>query len=196
MSSHHFVKEGQEPALFILDAFSFDHAAPLLEWSPLVIVADHAVGSVLLWGIKIDVVLQQEYVLEDLQDILIDQAPVQIIQCGSVSILRKGLEFLIEGNYRAVNMLTHVNEDFFNQAESFSGTLQLVAFTENEKYSLIYSGKFEKWMEEGSKVKILQTSGGPFQVKGLLKTGAEWLVNHTKLVSIESKSHFWVGELP
>ena len=63
MSSHHFVKEGQEPALFILDNIPFQYAESLLEWVPLVMVADRALENVLHWGIKIDVVLQDEYSL-------------------------------------------------------------------------------------------------------------------------------------
>jgi hypothetical protein len=194
MSSHHFVKEGQEPALFIFEAFPFDRAASLLEWSPLVIVADHVVDAVLRWGIKIDVVLQQQYPLEKLEEMLLDQSPVQIVPCGSAQTLEKGLDFLVERKYRAVNILTELGPHFFDQAGKFSGRLQLVAFTKNEKCSLISSGKFEKWMEEGSKLKIFQDSEPLIQVKGLIKTETEWVVQHSKLVSVESKSFFWVGE--
>ena len=45
MSSHHFVKEQQEPAVFILEVegISFETVAPLLEWSPTLLVAQEAV---------------------------------------------------------------------------------------------------------------------------------------------------------
>ena len=42
MSSHHFVKEGQEPALLIMDALSLALIEPLLEWAPQVIVCENA----------------------------------------------------------------------------------------------------------------------------------------------------------
>src|SRR5688572_22200165 len=103
MSSHHFVIEGQEPALFILDGLPFEHVASLLEWSPLVIVADHAIDEVLSWGIKIDVVLQHHYTLEALEEMLVDQAPVQIISCGTLSPLETGLDFLTKNLQKAVN---------------------------------------------------------------------------------------------
>ena len=64
MSSHHFVREGQEPALLILDALAFDIAGPLLEWAPLVVVAQSAVDEVMLWNIKMDVVLAEEKMCE------------------------------------------------------------------------------------------------------------------------------------
>lgn len=195
MSSHHFVKEDQEPALFILKAFSFDQAAPLLEWSPLVIVADEMVDEVLRWGIKIDVVLQHDFALEHLEELLMDQLPVQIIPCEATPTLSIGLDLLRQRNYRAVNILTEVSPIFFSQAEKFSQTLQLVAFCEDEKYALITSGKFEKWVEEGIELKVFQLDVRPVQVNGLERKGDTFTVNHTKLVSIESKSPFWVGEL-
>jgi hypothetical protein len=195
MSSHHFVKEDQEPALFILKAFSFDQAAPLLEWSPLVIVADEMVDEVLRWGIKIDVVLQHDYALENLEELLMDQLPVQIIPCEATPTLAKGLDLLRQRNYRAVNILTEVSPNFFRQAEKFSQTLQLVVFCENEKYALIMSGKFEKWLEEGIELKIFQLDDRPLQVNGLEIKDNAFAVNHSKLVSVESKSPFWVGEL-
>ncbi len=52
MSSHHFVKEGQEPALFILDNIPFHYAESLLEWVPLVMVADRALGKCVTLGNK------------------------------------------------------------------------------------------------------------------------------------------------
>ena len=76
MSSHHFVKEGQEPALFILDNIAFQYAESLLEWVPLVMVADSVLESVLQWGIKIDVVLQSKYSIEVIEDLIKDQGPV------------------------------------------------------------------------------------------------------------------------
>ena len=79
MSSHHFVKEGQEPALFILDNIAFRYAESLLEWVPLVMVADSVLESVLQWGIKIDVVLQSKYSIEFIEDLIKDQGPVETI---------------------------------------------------------------------------------------------------------------------
>src|SRR5690606_13901028 len=75
MSSHHFVKEGQEPALLILDEVDSSLVQPLLEWSPLVIVAEAAVHHVLAWGIKIDVLLASDEGIDELKIAMRDQAP-------------------------------------------------------------------------------------------------------------------------
>lgn len=59
MSSHHFVKEGQEPALVILD-WNEDLAiiaAQLMEWQPKLVVSKEALDLLLMDGFKPDAVL-------------------------------------------------------------------------------------------------------------------------------------------
>ena len=59
MSSHHIVRDDQEPALIIANGAecSNELLGQLLEWSPLVIVLDSAIERVLDLGIKVDVLL-------------------------------------------------------------------------------------------------------------------------------------------
>ena len=59
MSSHHIVKDDQEPALIIANGASCatELMGQLLEWSPWVIVLDSAIERVLPLNIKVDVVL-------------------------------------------------------------------------------------------------------------------------------------------
>ena len=56
MSSHHIVRDEQEPALLIDDAsvIHFEFVELLLEWSPRVMVTSNAIDEVLNWGVKID----------------------------------------------------------------------------------------------------------------------------------------------
>ena len=59
MSSHHLVRENQEPGLYIAEWFS--SAAELLEqlsqWAPKIIVHERVLDQVLETGTKVDVVL-------------------------------------------------------------------------------------------------------------------------------------------
>ena len=59
MSSHHIVRDDQEPALIIANGASCSEEllGQLLEWSPYVIVLDSAIERVIHLGIKIDVIL-------------------------------------------------------------------------------------------------------------------------------------------
>ena len=59
MSSHHFVRDKQEPALIIAngDECSNEVLNQLLEWNPFVLVLDGALDRVLMKGIKVDAVI-------------------------------------------------------------------------------------------------------------------------------------------
>ena len=81
MSSHHIVKENQEPALLILntETIRFEKTQELLEWSPTVIVTEACLEKALGWGIKIDVVLAPAERIQSLTQTLHHQAPIQFI---------------------------------------------------------------------------------------------------------------------
>ena len=57
MSSHHIIRDKQEPALIIANGeeCSMDLLEQLLEWSPTVVVLDGAIQRVIDLGIKVDV---------------------------------------------------------------------------------------------------------------------------------------------
>src|ERR1700760_4010942 len=97
MSSHHFVKEGQEPALLIVEPLSFEFIGSLLEWAPYVIAMDTVVEDVLSWGIKIDAVVTKDDGDSDfLTSKLSTHGPVDIIKYrSSESSLRVAIDFLI-----------------------------------------------------------------------------------------------------
>ena len=79
MSSHHFVKEQQEPALLVLDTsgISFEQIAPLLEWVPTILVAKDEVPVVISWGVKIDLILAEMKFQKSHYHLLEEQYPVQ-----------------------------------------------------------------------------------------------------------------------
>jgi hypothetical protein len=194
MSSHHFVKEGQEPALFILDNFPFHCVESLLEWVPLVMVADRALENVLHWGIKIDVVLQDEYSLELLEDIVKDQGPVQTLVGDKDHIVQTGLRYLVHNGYDAVNLLSIPREEIFQEVERSAHKLQVGIYNEQEKWSLISTGKFEKWMPAEATLLIRSTSG--VQTNGIIQKGEVWEALSAGIVTIQSESAFWIGETP
>jgi hypothetical protein len=195
MSSHHFVKEGQEPALFVLDALPFAVAAPLLEWAPLVLVAENALEHVQEWGIKIDVALIASEQAQYAAQILSEQAPVTIAE------LQKGESFLIQGlsvlearGQTAVNILSTA-DNTFEEAAKFSARFQLCILQENLKWSAIPSGRFGKWYPGGTRLRLRKsTPSQRFDLQGL-EAENELAVNHRAgLVSIRSGPLFWVGE--
>jgi thiamine pyrophosphokinase len=109
MSSHHIVKDDQEPALIIANgaACSQELLGQLLEWSPLVIVLDSAIDRVLELGIKVDVLLgdfdrgfDATYYKEIHYPLDIIYTPDQ-----NKTDLEKAFDYLIERNFPAANVV-------------------------------------------------------------------------------------------
>ena len=105
MSSHHFVKEQQEPAVFILEVegISFETVAPLLEWSPTLLVAQEAVEVVLSWGIKIDVVLGTLEFQTENRQLLEEQYPLRFLTVSTGSTLEEGVHYLLASQHKGVH---------------------------------------------------------------------------------------------
>jgi thiamine pyrophosphokinase len=108
MSSHHIVREKQEPALIIAngEACSSELLGQLLEWSPTVIVLDGALERVLELGIKIDVVMG-DFDTRNPTELLAAQFPVKILHTPDQEYtdLEKGIHYLIQEEYPAANIL-------------------------------------------------------------------------------------------
>lgn len=95
MSSHHVVRDEQEPALLIDDPFALqlEFVEHLLEWSPTVVVTANALDEVLHWGIKVDVVLAHTSQIESLKPRLKDQQPIDLYAFETKDLLNAGFVF-------------------------------------------------------------------------------------------------------
>ncbi|WP_299290696.1 thiamine pyrophosphokinase [uncultured Mucilaginibacter sp.] len=147
MSSHHIVREKQEPALLILDLTGFDeeHLGQLLEWSPTVLVNDDSAEKLQSLGIKFDVLLTENEP-EFLQDNL------RFVPIG-INALQAGLQFLIEDQYPAVNIIA--DKRSISEFLIFTSQITLVIFSNNQKIYPVSSG-FSKWKAAGEMIEILQ----------------------------------------
>lgn len=196
MSSHHFVKEGQEPALLILDALTFDVVAPLLEWAPLVVVDERTLGHVLLWNIKIDVVLSEEQNVKELTNSLASQVPLTILSYSlNESPLTNALHFLIRKKQYAVNICSFNAVDLFELAEQFAGNIEINAIDGELRWSAIASGHFEKWMPAGTILFLREgVNRQTIEVSNLEKVDGHYRCIDDGMVELRSKSFFWLGE--
>jgi len=147
MSSHHVVREKQEPALLILDLADFDeeHLGQLLEWSPTVLVTDQSAEKLYSLEIKFDVLLTQTeatFLQESLRIIPVEE-----------DALKTGLQFLIDEKYPAVNIIAGKRSmaDFL----VFADQITLVIFSNQQKIYPVGSG-FSKWKAGGETVYIEQ----------------------------------------
>ncbi|WP_129716768.1 thiamine pyrophosphokinase [Pedobacter sp. SYP-B3415] len=145
MSSHHIVREKQEPALYIheLGNFSEELLGQLLEWSPTVIVHGQAYEKIDSLGIKVDAVVQPS-------NITLQESTQTIDGLGDA--LPLVLNYLVQAGYPAVNVITPQHDLKFMTA--FSSRLTIVVFNETEKTYAIQSG-FSVWKPKDTIFKIL-----------------------------------------
>lgn len=153
MSSHHVVRDAQEPALLIADAasLSFEHIESLLEWSPTVLVLGDALMDVLKWNIKIDVVIASVTSIEKLKSPLQSQSPVQLLGFESGDLLKNGLDFLVDKQYPAVNVVADIyRSQVLDIVPSYSSEIDTVIFSQDKKWLYCRNGWFEKWVDIGT----------------------------------------------
>lgn len=148
MSSHHIVREKQEPALVItgLDNFEDELLGQLLEWSPTVIVTADTAESMQTYGIKID------WLVANSLPEYITQSDIKLIPTGNGSALTTALKYLTNEGYPSVNIIA--NEWHLDDYINFADKLDMVIFYNNKKISVIRSG-FKKWKPAGERIEFL-----------------------------------------
>lgn len=184
MSSHHIVRENQEPALFIQDpgALGFEKIQELLEWSPTVIVPFRHVQAVMAWGIKVDLVLVPTADEPAARARLAEQMPLKLIAVNSPKEACATTLFFLKGaGYCGVNIISHDLSGFEFQA--WPSDFHVEIFQGGRRWVHVPTGKFAKWYPSGSKVEIRSAAGVQERTTG--DDGIfEW----------QNADGFWIGE--
>lgn len=141
MSSHHIVREKQEPALYIheLGNFSEEYLGQLLEWSPTLIVNGAVYEKVLSLGLKVDVVLNT------LEGVAVQENTKSIIGPGDE--YNTVMNYLISEKYPAVNVID--NDKDLADLAFYIDRINIVLFTPEEKSYAVKTG-FSIWKPAGS----------------------------------------------
>ncbi|QHV99598.1 thiamine diphosphokinase [Spirosoma endbachense] len=164
MSSHHIVREKQEPALLIAngEACQPELLGQLLEWSPTVVVLDSAIWRVLDLGIKVDVLLGDFDHNIDLDLIRAQQYPLDIVHTPDQekTDLDKGIEYLIERGFPAVNIVwatgRRADHSLTNMTNivRYKDQIRIMMIDDHSKiFPLV--GRFEKWYEAGTPLSLI-----------------------------------------
>jgi len=164
MSSHHIVRDDQEPALIIANgaACSEELLGQLLEWSPLVVVLDSAIERVLELGIKVDVLLGDFDRGFDVNYYKDSQYPIEIVHTPNQdkTDLEKAFDYLIQRNIPAVNVIwatgkraDHTITNITNIVR-FRNQLKIVVLDDHSKIFLL-PNKFEKWYPKNSIISLI-----------------------------------------
>jgi len=164
MSSHHIVRDDQEPALIIAngEACSKELLGQLLEWSPLVIVLDAAMDRVLELGIKVDVLLG-DFDRDFNADLYkAKQYPIEIIHTPhqNKTDLEKAFDFLIEKGHNAANVIwatgrraDHTITNISNIV-AYRNQLKVVILDDHSKVFLL-PPTYEKWYPANTIISLI-----------------------------------------
>ena len=164
MSSHHIVRDDQEPALIIANGAACDPEllGQLLEWSPLVIVLDSAIERVIQLGIKVDVLLGDFDRGFDPEVYKISQFPIEIVHTPDQdkTDLEKAFDYLIERKIPAVNVVwatgkraDHTITNLTNIVR-YRNLLKIVILDDHSKIFLL-PAKFEKWYTAKTPISLI-----------------------------------------
>lgn len=164
MSSHHIVRDDQEPALIIANgaACSKELLGQLLEWSPFVVVLDSAMDRVLDLGIKVDVLLGDFDRDFDPNSYKETQFPLEIIHTPNQdkTDLEKAFDFLIERGHQAVNVIwatgrraDHTITNITNIVR-YRNILKIVILDDHSKVFLLPE-KFQKWYPKNTPLSLI-----------------------------------------
>ena len=164
MSSHHIVRDEQEPALIIANgqSCSFELMGQLLEWSPVVMVLDGAIHRVLELGIKLDIVLGDFDKSENWDELLANQQPVEVMHTPdqNKTDLEKGLDFLIAKGHKAVNILWATGkraDHHINNLSTLAKYKDQITIVMLDDYSKIFNlpNQFTKWYPANQNISLI-----------------------------------------
>ena len=186
MSSHHIVRDDQEPALIIANgaSCSSELLGQLLEWSPLVIVLDNAIDRVLQLDIKIDVLLgdfDNNFNTEIYKE---KQFPLEIVYAPNQdkTDLEKAFDYLISKNQKAVNVVwatgKRADHTFTNITSivQYRNKLKIVLLDDHSKVFLL-PPKFEKWYTKATPISLIPIG----EVSGIKTHNLKYPLHNEKL---------------
>lgn len=185
MSSHHIVRDDQEPALIIANGEACSDAllGQLLEWSPLVIVLDSAIDRVLERNIKVDVLLGDFDRGVDFYSDL--QYPIEIIHTPDQekTDLEKAFDYLIARKIPAVNVVWATGR---RADHSISNMTNIVRYKNQLKivllddYSKIFRlpESFRKWYAAGTTISLIPVG----TVNGITTSNLSYPLNNESLI--------------
>lgn len=188
MSSHHVVRDEQEPALIIAngEACSMELLGQLLEWSPTVVVLDGAAPRVMDLGIKFDILMGDFDRGADYEEIIAAQQPIEVLKIEEQNStdLEKAIDLLVSRNYPAANIVWATGkraDHSVNNIQTLLKYLGKINLVMLDDYSRIYPLKsgFKKHYRKGTKLSLIPMG----KVKEVTSSGMKYNLNKEDLES-------------
>lgn len=183
------MRDAQEPALIIWEPglLSLSQAAPLLEWSPRLLVHEKALEEVLRWQVKIDGIIGTIKEGSPLTDQLEHQQPLKFID------LKGGLyslfDWLALHKHTEINLVCPISTDWLKGLAPFLTSCQVQLIHAGWRYHQLQR-PFEKWVPEEQLLKLIGKASitGAYQ-----KEGGLFEAKNSGFVTIDPEPACWVG---
>lgn len=165
MSSHHIVRDNQEPALIIANGADCSDILlqQLMEWSPYVLALDGAVHRLLARNIRFDAWLgdfDSGLGVDELA--LLGMGDIQKIwaEDQEKTDLQKGIEFLISKGHAAANIIWGTGrraDHTFNNMATLWRYSDRITLSILDDHSRVYplAKQFKKWYPAGTQVSLI-----------------------------------------
>lgn len=187
MSSHHIVRDQQEPALIIhrIAGFQSEHLHALLEWSPTVVCCEPGLTEYVHLGHKVDIALVSLSSFEHWKEELAHQQPLKILAINDTHFLTTGLTILLKENHQAVNIITDEESVYYvlQLTIEWIGQMDIVLLTPDRKMLIMNNGLFKKWLPAGSHLSIMSLADNTYSSSGFDKNLNEVQVDEQELVT-------------
>ena len=196
MSSHHIVRDEQEPAVLITEIKKayWPYIQQLLGWVPTVLVFEECVDEVLLTGIKIDVVLCREDHLSALKERLMGQQPIQFVLKTNEDAISIAVDYLVDKAYKGVNIFGGFDEQ---QSIAINERITAIWYDKSYRYILSKNAQFQKWMMKDHALclkSIVDSQSYEFVNVEKGKDDYCYFCSNDGIVTIRSNANFWMGE--
>lgn len=149
MSSHHIIRDEQEPPVLVFQINdNWQELTEILGWSPILLINPSLIESFESRQTKIDgFLLEEGEVKSTKHDLIYNQRQLDIAI----------LNWIAERNCTAVNIFCDfsITKNLFNQFKESKLSIPLLFFTESGKYILKPNPKFKKWYPENFKIDII-----------------------------------------
>lgn len=186
MSSHHIVRDDQEPALIIANGApcSQELLNELLEWSPMVIVLDSAIERVLALNIKIDVLIgdfDRNFDYKYYENL---QYPLKVIKIDDqdTTDLDKALQYLISKRIPSVNIIwatgyraDHTITNITNLVR-YEDRIKAVILDDHSKI-FVLPKEFKKWYPKNTVISLIPVG----EVTGICSENLRYTLNNDTL---------------
>lgn len=189
MSSHHIVREKQEPALIIMsyNDFNDEYLGQLLEWSPSIFVFENEWDLMTSKGIKIDALFApSNNINEELQEF------TRVIPLQSYSI-KGAIEQLVTEGFPSVNIIG--SPDLLPEIKEHVHELDIVLFYGANKFFPVKEN-LEKWYAKGEELTVINPdSSNTYTVEGAVNINDNnYLTPENGMVKFKTNSPVFVVE--